>query len=107
MNAQCCVRHTLTLQEYMQRPGVQVAIVLQHAALALPASAVACHHRTPFQEVPGDYLCPQCRAPKRRFVGYDPITGKNKGGGQNAGTIATVVGGLIGVAILAYVGLQL
>ena len=63
--------------------------------------------RTPFQELPGDYLCPQCRAPKRRFVGYDPITGKNKGGGQNAGTIATVIGGLVGVAVLAYVGLQL
>ena len=32
--------------------------------------------RTPFAELPGDYLCPQCRAPKRRFVGYDPVTGK-------------------------------
>ena len=32
--------------------------------------------RTLFLELPGDYLCPQCRAPKRRFVGYDPVTGK-------------------------------
>ncbi|KAK9822200.1 hypothetical protein WJX81_003055 [Elliptochloris bilobata] len=63
--------------------------------------------QTPFTELPTDYLCPQCRAPKRRFAGYDPITGKNKGGGQNAGTIATVIGGLVGVAVLAYVGLNL
>jgi hypothetical protein len=35
------------------------------------------------------------------------VAAQNKGGGQNLGTIATVIGGLIGVAVLAYVGLSL
>lgn len=31
---------------------------------------------TPFDETASDYRCPQCNAPKRRFVGYDAETGK-------------------------------
>jgi hypothetical protein len=31
---------------------------------------------TPFDDTPSDYRCPQCNAPKRRFVGYDAETGK-------------------------------
>lgn len=31
---------------------------------------------TPFEDTPSDYRCPQCNAPKRRFVGYDAETGK-------------------------------
>lgn len=45
------------------------------------------------------------RAPKRRFVKFDVSTGQMAGGGLDAGTLATLVGGLIGVGVLAYVGL--
>jgi hypothetical protein len=31
---------------------------------------------TPFEDTPDNYRCPQCNAPKRRFVGYDATTGK-------------------------------
>ena len=62
--------------------------------------------------MPSDYKCPQCNAPKRRFVKFDPLTGKIAGGGGvfaqlDAGTTATVIGGLIGVGVLAYLGLSL
>lgn len=30
---------------------------------------------------PDTYLCPQCQAPKKRFAGYDPETGRTLGGG--------------------------
>eukprot|EP00884_Botryococcus_braunii_P018887 jgi/Botrbrau1/5682/Bobra.0071s0020.2 len=30
----------------------------------------------PFQELGNEYRCPQCRAPKKRFVTYDAATGK-------------------------------
>eukprot|EP01026_Neomeris_dumetosa_P021358 TRINITY_DN186_c0_g1_i2.p1 TRINITY_DN186_c0_g1~~TRINITY_DN186_c0_g1_i2.p1 ORF type:complete len:230 (+),score=25.67 TRINITY_DN186_c0_g1_i2:111-800(+) len=64
--------------------------------------------KVPFEEQDPDYKCPQCNASKRRFARYDPETGKQKGSvaGQ-VGTIATVVGGLIGVGILGYLGLSL
>lgn len=45
------------------------------------------------------------RAPKRRFVKFDVSTGRMAGGGLDAGTLATLVGGLVGVGVLAYVGL--
>lgn len=61
----------------------------------------------PFSQLPADYSCPQCNAPKRRFAGFDPNTGKMQGGGQDLATIATVVGGLVGVAVLGYLGLSL
>ena len=62
---------------------------------------------TPFDQLGSDYRCPQCNAPKRRFTKFDPDTGKTQGGGQDIGTIATVVGGLIGVGVLGYLGLNL
>lgn len=49
----------------------------------LPALIVCCTdcgwiycETTPFDDMPADYRCPQCNAPKRRFVGYDAETGK-------------------------------
>lgn len=62
---------------------------------------------TPFNELPGDYRCPQCNAPKRRFVKFDPETGKQDSSGTDLGTVATVIGGLVGVGVLAYLGLSL
>lgn len=57
-----------------------------------------------FDELPLSYRCPQCNAPKRRFLPYDEKTGKSTGIAEGTvGTIATVIGGIIGIAILAYV----
>jgi len=62
---------------------------------------------TPFEDLDPDYRCPQCRAPKKRFARYDPESGKKIGGATgDVGTIATVIGGLVGVAVLGYIGLQ-
>jgi len=58
---------------------------------------------TPFEDTPAGYRCPQCNAPKRRFVGYNPDTGKKSGMAEGTvGTIATVIGGLLGIGILTY-----
>lgn len=58
---------------------------------------------TPFEDMPADYRCPQCNAPKRRFVPYDVDTGKKTGIAEGTiGTVATVIGGLVGIVILAY-----
>ncbi|KAL4439872.1 hypothetical protein ABPG75_002873 [Micractinium tetrahymenae] len=64
---------------------------------------------TPFEQVASDYRCPQCNAPKRRFARFNVETGKVEQGGAttDVGTIATVIGGLAGVALLGYLGLQL
>lgn len=63
---------------------------------------------TPFEELPEFYRCPQCKAPKRRFVGYDVKTGKGTSMAEgDAGTIATVIGGLLTIGILAYLALSL
>ncbi|EFN51196.1 hypothetical protein CHLNCDRAFT_141372 [Chlorella variabilis] len=63
---------------------------------------------TPFEATPTDYRCPQCNAPKRRFARFNVETGKIQSGDTtDIGTIATVVGGLVGVAILGYLGLSL
>ncbi len=62
---------------------------------------------TPFAQLPGDYRCPQCNAPKRRFLKFDAETGKTEGSGVDFGTLATVIGGLAGVALLGYLGLSL
>jgi hypothetical protein len=58
--------------------------------------------------LPGSYECPQCAAPKSRFAGYDPETGKTTGGGGGAPQIVTIVGaiGLVGIIALIAVGLQ-
>lgn len=57
----------------------------------------------PFEEVAASYRCPQCQAPKRRFVEYDVRTEQAKGMAEGTiGTIATVVVGLGGIAVLAW-----
>lgn len=35
-----------------------------------------CERRVPFEKVSESYRCPQCLAPKRRFVPYDVRSGK-------------------------------
>lgn len=58
---------------------------------------------TPFEEMPAGYRCPQCQAPKRRFVPYDVRTQKAQGFAEGTvGTWATVIVGLGGIAVLAY-----
>ncbi|MEW5299392.1 MAG: hypothetical protein WDW36_002412 [Sanguina aurantia] len=60
-----------------------------------------------FESLPKSYRCPQCKAPLRRFVPYDANSGKSMGMADGTiGTIATVVGGLGGIAILTYLALQ-
>lgn len=62
----------------------------------------------PFGELGSDYRCPQCNAPTRRFAKFNAETGKiSGGGGLDAGTLATVIGGLLGVGVLTYLGLSL
>ncbi|CAG9467492.1 unnamed protein product [Pedinophyceae sp. YPF-701] len=59
--------------------------------------------KTPFDELDLDYRCPQCLAPKRRFAGFDPETGKKDTSAQlfaQVGTVATVVVGLGAIAVL-------
>lgn len=64
--------------------------------------------KEPFEELPGNYRCPQCKAPKRRFVPYDAASGKGRGFAEgDLGTYATVVGGLITIVILAYLATSL
>ncbi|KXZ56000.1 hypothetical protein GPECTOR_2g1552 [Gonium pectorale] len=61
--------------------------------------------QVPFDETPANYRCPQCNAPKRRFVSYDAKSGKSTGIAEGtAGTIATVIGGLLGIGVLFYLG---
>jgi len=62
---------------------------------------------TPWAQLPGDYRCPQCNAPKRRFLKFDADTGKTEGSSIDVATLATVIGGLVGVAVLGYLGLSL
>merc|ERR1719335_1309219 len=60
--------------------------------------------KTPFPQQPNDFVCPQCNAPKKRFAKFDVASGKIYGPeGAQIGTIFTVVGGLLGLAVLAYV----
>ncbi|KAG1675863.1 hypothetical protein FOA52_001520 [Chlamydomonas sp. UWO 241] len=59
--------------------------------------------KEPFEETSPGYRCPQCQAPKRRFVLYDVDSGKGQGFAEGTvATIATLVGGLVGIAVLAY-----
>ena len=58
---------------------------------------------TPFEEQPANYRCEQCNAPKRRFVKYDKSTGKGRGQAEGSvATIATVIAGIGGIAVLFY-----
>lgn len=61
----------------------------------------------PFDDQPEDYLCPQCRAPKKRFSKYDAETGKAIGGAlPPIGVIIGLVVGIAGVGALLVYGLQ-
>lgn len=44
--------------------------------LAPPSPPQIYSDETPFDEMPSDYRCPQCNAPKRRFARFDVETGK-------------------------------
>ncbi|KAJ0078618.1 hypothetical protein Patl1_24263 [Pistacia atlantica] len=56
---------------------------------------------------PDTYVCPQCRAPKKRFARYDVNTGKAIGGGlPPIGVLIGLVAGLAGVGALLVYGLQ-
>lgn len=55
------------------------------------------------------YECPQCAAPKSRFAGYDPETGKTTGKGAEAiPQLVNIVGalGAVGIVLLIVLGLQ-
>lgn len=61
----------------------------------------------PFDEQPDAYVCPQCRAPKKRFAEYDVNTGKVVGGGlPPIGVIIGLAAGIGGVGALLLYGLQ-
>jgi len=63
---------------------------------------------TPFEEQPGSYVCPQCQAPKSRFLRYDPETGKTIGSSGLPPVVAISLG--LGIALAAafvYLGLSL
>jgi len=64
----------------------------------------------PFDELPKDFICPQCQAGKRRFAKKDMATGKLENKALDfaqIGQYATVVGGLVGVGVLFKLGLDL
>merc|ERR1712224_568967 len=59
---------------------------------------------TPFAQQPNDFVCPQCNASKKRFARFDAATGKIYGAeGAQVGTFFTVIGGLAGLGVLAYI----
>ncbi|XP_043695481.1 uncharacterized protein LOC122646073 [Telopea speciosissima] len=61
----------------------------------------------PFEEQPDSYGCPQCQAPKKRFVRYDVDTGKPIGGVlPPIGVMIGLVVGISGVGALLVYGLQ-
>ncbi|KAG6738506.1 hypothetical protein POTOM_058126 [Populus tomentosa] len=56
---------------------------------------------------PEAYVCPQCRAPKKRFARYDVNTGRAVGGGlPPIGVIIGLVAGIGAVGALLVYGLQ-
>ncbi|XP_039123853.1 uncharacterized protein LOC120260439 [Dioscorea cayenensis subsp. rotundata] len=60
-----------------------------------------------FDEQPDSYVCPQCSAPKKRFVEYDVNTGKPVGGAlPPIGVIVGLIIGIAGVGALLVYGLQ-
>ncbi|KAL8538318.1 hypothetical protein ACS0TY_000340 [Phlomoides rotata] len=61
----------------------------------------------PFEDQPDEYVCPQCKAPKKRFSEYDVNTGKAIGGGSlPIGVIIGLLVGVGGVGALLLFGLQ-
>ncbi|KAH8480755.1 hypothetical protein Peur_062420 [Populus x canadensis] len=60
-----------------------------------------------FDEQPEAYVCPQCRAPKKRFARYDVNTGRAVGGGlPPIGVIIGLLAGIGAVGALLVYGLQ-
>lgn len=55
--------------------------------------------KTPFDELPSDFPCPQCSAPKKRFARYDPETGRALGG--QVAPILTTVATALGLVAMA------
>ena len=49
---------------------------IMHNLQKLPESDMHPSCRTDFTELPNNYVCPQCNAPKKRFLEYDQQTGK-------------------------------
>nr|BAK07366.1 predicted protein [Hordeum vulgare subsp. vulgare] len=61
----------------------------------------------PFEEQPGEYGCPQCNAPKKRFARYNVESGKPIGGALPPLTvIVSLVIGIAGIGALLVYGLQ-
>jgi rubredoxin len=61
----------------------------------------------PFEEQPDSFLCPQCQAPKKRFAGYDPETGRALGGGgAPISVLLGVLAGAVAVGALVLYGFQ-
>lgn len=61
----------------------------------------------PFDEQPEGFQCPQCQAPKKRFAGYDPVTGRTIGGQKTPiPVLIGVVLGAAGVGAFLFFGLQ-
>ena len=99
-------------EEERKRKSLSRAHSLTPLSLSLSFSLFRPHRRkknknnrkTPHTHAPNK----QCNAPKKRFAMYDAETGKTKGGNPGAlATQATVIGGLLGVGVLAYLGLSL
>lgn len=70
---------------------LELTCVLRNTQQLIPVhcSWIYCE-TTPFEDTEANYRCPQCNAPKRRFVGYDANTGKKSGMAEGTvGTIAT------------------
>jgi len=56
---------------------------------------------------PEGFQCPQCQAPKKRFAGYDPVTGRTIGGQKTP--IPVLIGialGAAGIGAFLFFGLQ-
>jgi len=56
---------------------------------------------------PEGFQCPQCQAPKKRFAGYDPVTGRTIGGQKTPiPVLIGVVLGAVGIGAFLFFGLQ-
>jgi len=56
--------------------------------------------QTPFAELDGGWVCPQCSAPKGRFADFDKETGLPKGGFTTP--LISTISGLLAAGAIAY-----
>lgn len=65
------------------RARARASVAVPDAMLTSPSPfrRVCSSCRTPFDDTAANYRCPQCNAPKRRFVPYDAESGKVRAGG--------------------------